>query len=94
MPVGGSGHTVGLMSRLCYLIRRAFVRRRGPIYTKLLAGAMKSAQGRMLPRLYIPEGCTSLEEVEHAMVDLAMPGRWQPDPGHPPARYLAGCAAL
>ena len=30
------------------------------------------ANGRMLPRLYIPEGGTSLEEVEHAMVELAM----------------------
>jgi two-component system response regulator AtoC len=28
--------------------------------------------GRMLPRLYIPEGGTSLEEVEHSMVELAM----------------------
>jgi DNA-binding NtrC family response regulator len=28
--------------------------------------------GRTLPRLYIPEGGTSLEEVEHALVDLAM----------------------
>jgi DNA-binding NtrC family response regulator len=28
--------------------------------------------GRLLPRLYIPEGGTSLEEVEHAMVELAM----------------------
>jgi transcriptional regulator with PAS, ATPase and Fis domain len=28
--------------------------------------------GRSLPRLYIPEGGTSLEEVEHAMVELAM----------------------
>jgi len=28
--------------------------------------------GRMLPRLYIPEGGTSLEKVEHAMVELAM----------------------
>ena len=28
--------------------------------------------GRMLPLLYIPEGGTSLEEVEHAMVELAM----------------------
>ena len=26
----------------------------------------------MLPRLYIPEGGTSLEEVERAMVELAM----------------------
>jgi len=30
------------------------------------------ANGRTLPRLYIPEGGTSLEEVEHAMVELAM----------------------
>ena len=30
------------------------------------------ANGRMLPRLYIPEGVTSLEEVERAMVELAM----------------------
>jgi len=30
------------------------------------------ANGRMLPRLYIPEGGTSLEEVEHSMVELAM----------------------
>src|SRR6201998_1001415 len=30
------------------------------------------ANGRMLPRLYIPEGGTSLEEVERAMVELAM----------------------
>src|SRR5579862_7056434 len=28
--------------------------------------------GRMLPRLYIPEGGTSLEEVEHQLVELAM----------------------
>ncbi len=28
--------------------------------------------GRFLPRLYIPEGGTSLEEVERAMVELAM----------------------
>jgi transcriptional regulator with PAS, ATPase and Fis domain len=28
--------------------------------------------GRMLPRLYIPEGGTSLEEVEHFLVELAM----------------------
>ena len=28
--------------------------------------------GRSLPRLYIPEGGTSLEEVERAMVELAM----------------------
>src|SRR6202142_1823187 len=28
--------------------------------------------GRLLPRLYIPEGGTSLEEVERAMVELAM----------------------
>jgi len=30
------------------------------------------ASGRVLPHLYIPEGGTSLEEVEHAMVELAM----------------------
>jgi len=30
------------------------------------------ANGRVLPRLYIPEGGTSLEEVERAMVELAM----------------------
>jgi two-component system response regulator AtoC len=30
------------------------------------------ANGRMLPRLYIPEGGTSLEEVERAMVELAL----------------------
>ena len=30
------------------------------------------ASGRFLPRLYIPEGGTSLEEVERAMVELAM----------------------
>ena len=28
--------------------------------------------GRTLPRLYIPEGGTSLEEVERSMVELAM----------------------
>ena len=32
----------------------------------------KLANGRALPRLYIPEGGTSLEEVEHSMVELAM----------------------
>jgi DNA-binding NtrC family response regulator len=30
------------------------------------------ADGRMLPHLYIPEEGTSLEEVERAMVELAM----------------------
>jgi DNA-binding NtrC family response regulator len=30
------------------------------------------ANGRSLPRLYIPEGGTSLEELEHSMVELAM----------------------
>jgi two-component system response regulator AtoC len=30
------------------------------------------ANGRVLPRLYIPEGGTSLEEVERAMVELAL----------------------
>lgn len=32
----------------------------------------KLPNGRALPRLYIPEGGTSLEEVEHSMVELAM----------------------
>ena len=35
-------------------------------------GGQQLPNGRMLPRLYIPEGGTSLEEIEHAMVDLAM----------------------
>ena len=35
-------------------------------------GNRKLANGRALPRLYIPEGGTSLEEVEHSMVELAM----------------------
>src|SRR5215469_14153942 len=35
-------------------------------------GAQALANGRLLPRLYIPEGGTSLEEVERAMVELAM----------------------
>src|SRR5208283_725830 len=35
-------------------------------------GGQVLPNGRMLPRLYIPEGGTSLEEVEHAMVELAM----------------------
>jgi DNA-binding NtrC family response regulator len=35
-------------------------------------GGQKIANGRMLPRLYIPEGGTSLEEVERSMVELAM----------------------
>jgi DNA-binding NtrC family response regulator len=35
-------------------------------------GGRKLANGRVLPRLYIPEGGTSLEEVEHSMVELAM----------------------
>ncbi len=35
-------------------------------------GGQALPNGRMLPRLYIPEGGTSLEEVEHAMVELAM----------------------
>jgi two-component system, NtrC family, response regulator AtoC len=35
-------------------------------------GGHALANGRTLPRLYIPEGGTSLEEVEHAMVELAM----------------------
>jgi two-component system response regulator AtoC len=35
-------------------------------------GGQKTANGRTLPRLYIPEGGTSLEEVERSMVELAM----------------------
>src|SRR5262249_36860721 len=35
-------------------------------------GAQQLANGRSLPRLYIPEGGTSLEEVERNMVELAM----------------------
>src|ERR1700739_4408858 len=35
-------------------------------------GGRKLANGRALPRLYIPECGTSLEEVEHSMVELAM----------------------
>ena len=35
-------------------------------------GSRKLPNGRVLPRLYIPEGGTSLEEVEHSMVELAM----------------------
>ncbi len=35
-------------------------------------GGQTLPNGRMLPRLYIPDGGTSLEEVEHAMVELAM----------------------
>ena len=36
------------------------------------AGGKPLANGRVLPRLYIPEEGTSLEEVERAMVELAM----------------------
>src|SRR5579863_387758 len=35
-------------------------------------GGQSLPNGRALPRLYIPEGGTSLEEVEHHMVELAM----------------------
>jgi len=35
-------------------------------------GEQPLPNGRMLPRLYIPEGGTSLEEVERAMVEMAM----------------------
>ena len=35
-------------------------------------GGRKLSNGRALPRLYIPEGGTSLEELEHSMVELAM----------------------
>jgi DNA-binding NtrC family response regulator len=40
--------------------------------TSSAEGGQKLANGRSLPRLYIPEGGTSLEEVEHSMVVLAM----------------------
>jgi two-component system, NtrC family, response regulator AtoC len=35
-------------------------------------GGRQLANGRVLPRLYIPEEGTSLEEVERAMVEMAM----------------------
>jgi two-component system response regulator AtoC len=35
-------------------------------------GGQTLPDGRSLPRLYIPEGGTSLEEVEHVLVELAM----------------------
>lgn len=35
-------------------------------------GGQTLPNGRTLPRLYIPEGGTSLEEMEHSMVELAM----------------------
>ena len=35
-------------------------------------GGQQLANGRALPRLYIPEGGTSLEEVERSLVELAM----------------------
>src|SRR5579859_1736248 len=35
-------------------------------------GGRQLPNGRALPRLYIPEGGTSLEELEHSMVELAM----------------------
>jgi two-component system response regulator AtoC len=35
-------------------------------------GGVTLADGRKLPRLYIPEGGTSLEEVEHVLVEMAM----------------------
>ena len=35
-------------------------------------GGRALPNGRTLPRLYIPEGGTSLEEMEHSMVELAM----------------------
>jgi two-component system, NtrC family, response regulator AtoC len=40
--------------------------------TSPVDGGQSLPDGRMLPRLYIPEGGTSLEEVEHTMVELAM----------------------
>src|ERR1700747_1747302 len=46
--------------------RTVFGSRAGPENGQMLAN------GRMLPRLYIPEGGTSREEVERAMVELAL----------------------
>jgi two-component system NtrC family response regulator len=40
--------------------------------TSTASGGRQLANGRVLPRLYIPEEGTSLEEVERAMVELAM----------------------
>ncbi len=40
--------------------------------TSAADGGQTLPNGRTLPRLYIPEGGTSLEEVEHSMVELAM----------------------
>jgi transcriptional regulator with PAS, ATPase and Fis domain len=40
--------------------------------TSPVDGGQTLPNGRTLPRLYIPEGGTSLEEVEHSMVELAM----------------------
>ena len=40
--------------------------------TSPAAGGRTLPNGRTLPRLYIPEGGTSLEEVEHTMVEMAM----------------------
>jgi DNA-binding NtrC family response regulator len=40
--------------------------------TSPVDGGRTLPNGRSLPRLYIPEGGTSLEEVEHSMIDLAM----------------------
>jgi len=40
--------------------------------TSPLDGGRTLPNGRTLPRLYIPQGGTSLEEVEHSMVELAM----------------------
>jgi two-component system, NtrC family, response regulator AtoC len=48
----------------------------GPTVFERTAAAGNGGQalpdGRTLPRLYIPEGGTSLEEVEHVLVELAM----------------------
>jgi two-component system, NtrC family, response regulator AtoC len=41
-------------------------------HTSPVDGGRKLPNGRALPRLYIPEGGTSLEELEHSMVELAM----------------------
>ena len=46
--------------------------RRRAIGSHNIGVEIHKTNGRMLPRLYIPEGGTSLEEVERSMVELAM----------------------
>ncbi len=55
-------------------VLRGRIRRPHPLRTHLARRRRTASlpNGRTLPRLYIPEGGTSLEEVEHSMVELAM----------------------